>query len=135
MTTTRVPTSIAVASALFVTAGIAHFAKPDFFQSIVPDWFPNAPLANQVSGAAEITLGIGLLSARTRRPAALGLIALLAIVFPANVDMAVNRVEVKAVDGRMTRNAGSATGPANWIRLPFQAPLVWWMWREARRAA
>ncbi len=89
---------------------------------------------NRVSGAAEIALGLGLLSARTRRPAALGLIALLVIVFPANIDMAVNRVEVKPVDGRMTRSVGTATGPLNWIRLPLQLPVAWWLWREANAA-
>jgi uncharacterized membrane protein len=133
--TSRVRPSTAVASALFIAAGTAHFAKPDFFESIVPEWFPNPRLANRVSGAAELALGFGLLGSRTRRVSALGLVVLLTVVFPANVDMAVNRVEVKPVDGRMTRRSGSATGPANWIRLPFQAPLVWWMWREAHRAA
>ena len=122
------------AAALFTSAGVAHFARPDFFESIVPDWFPDARLANRVSGAAEIALGLGLLSARTRRPAALGLIALLVIVFPANVDMAINRVELKPVDGRMTRSVGSATGPQNWIRLPLQVPVAWWLWREAKTA-
>ena len=100
----------------------------------MPDWFPDARLANRLSGAAEIALGLGLLSARTRRPAALGLIALLVIVFPANIDMAVNRVEVKPVGGRMTRSVGTATGPQNWIRLPLQVPAAWWLWRVANAA-
>ena len=78
-----------------------HFAKPDFFEAIVPDWFPNAKVANQVSGAAEIALGLGMLSPRTRRASAWGLVALTTIVFPANVDMALNKVEVQPADGRM----------------------------------
>jgi uncharacterized membrane protein len=49
--------------------------------------------------------------------------------------MALERVEVKPVDGRLTRSLGTATGPQNWIRLPMQAPLLWWLWREARAAA
>jgi uncharacterized membrane protein len=123
-----------VAAAFFTSAGVMHFAKPDFFESIVPDWFPNPQRANQISGAAEIALGLGMLSPRTRRVSALGLVALVAIVFPANVDMATNRVELKPVDGKMTRSVGTATGPQNWIRLPLQAPLAWWLWREARAA-
>jgi uncharacterized membrane protein len=126
--------STLAAAALFTSAGVAHFARPDFFESIVPDWFPDARVANRVSGAAEIALGLGLLSPRTRRPAALGLIALLVIVFPANVDMALNKVEVKPVDGRMTRSVGTARGPQNWVRLPLQLPVAWWLWREARAA-
>ncbi len=120
-------------SVFFTTAGVAHFAKPDFFESIVPDWFPNRRLANYASGAAEIGLGLGLLTPRTRRISALGLAVLSGAVFPANVDMAINKVEVKPVDGRLTRTVGTATGPANWIRLPLQAPLAWWLWREAKR--
>jgi len=123
------------AAALFTSAGVIHFAKPDFFESIVPDWFPNPKLTNQISGAAEIALGLGMLSPATRRVSALGLIALTAIVFPANIDMAMNKVEVKPVDGTMTRSAGTAKGPQNWIRIPMQAPLIWWMWREAKAAS
>jgi uncharacterized membrane protein len=62
------------------------------------------------------------------------LIALTMAVFPANIDMAVNKVEVKPVDGRITRSVGTATGPQNWIRLPMQLPLIRWLWREARAA-
>lgn len=112
-----------------------HFARPDFFESIVPDWFPNPKLANHVSGAAEITLGLGLLPRQTRRFAALGMIGLVAAVFPANIDMAVNNVEVLPVDGKMTRSVGTATGAnrvVNWVRLPLQLPLAVAMWRLAR---
>ena len=127
--------SILAASALFVTAGVAHFAKPDFFESIVPDWFPSPRVANYASGAAEVALGLGLLSPRTRRLSAFALVGLVGAVFPANIDMAVNKVEVKPVDGRLTRRVGTAHGPANWVRLPLQIPLAWWLWREARRSS
>ena len=123
-----------VAGALFTGAGVMHFAKPDFFEAIVPEWFPNAKLANQVSGAAEIALGVGMLVPQMRRASAFGLLALTAIVFPANIDMAVNKVEVKPVDGVMARHPGAARGPQNWIRLPMQLPLAWWLWREAKAA-
>ena len=96
---------------------------------------PSPRLANYASGAAEITLGLGLLSPRTRRVSAFALIGLVGAVFPANIDMAVNKVEVKPVDGRLTRQVGTAHGPANWIRLPLQIPVAWWLWREARRAS
>jgi uncharacterized membrane protein len=115
-----------------------HFARPDFFESIVPDWFPGKRLANYISGAAEIVLGLGLLPARTRRVSALGLIVLLAAVFPANVDMALNDVEVKPVDGKMTRSAGTAEGAGrivNWVRLPLQLPIAVALWRIARQAS
>ena len=122
------------AAALFTSAGVMHFAKPDFFEAIVPDWFPSARRANQLSGAVEISLGLGMLAPPTRRASALGLLALTVVVFPANVDMAINKVEVKAVDGRMERRVGTVAGPQNWIRLPMQLPLIWWLWREAHAA-
>lgn len=123
-----------LAAAFFTTAGVMHFARPDVFESIVPDWIPDPKLANRLSGAAEIVLGLGMLPPTTRRASALGLLALIAAVFPANVDMAVNQVELKPADGRLTRSVGTARGPQNWIRLPLQAPLLWWLWREARAA-
>lgn len=114
-----------------------HFARPDFFESIVPDWFPDKRLANLGSGAAEIVLGLGLLPARTRRASALGLMVLVVAVFPANIDMAINDVEAKPVGGRMTRSVGTAEGAArvvNWIRLPMQVPLAVALWRIARQS-
>ena len=127
------PSSIA-AGIVFTGAGVAHFAKPDFFEAIVPDWFPDAALANRLSGAAELLLGLGILSATTRKISAFALGALTIAVFPANIDMAVNKVEPKLVDGRFTRSVGTAGGPANWVRLPMQLPLLWWLWREFRIA-
>ncbi len=42
-----------LAGAFFASAGVMHFAKPDFFEAIVPDWIPSAKAANQVSGVAD----------------------------------------------------------------------------------
>ncbi len=130
------PTTL-LAGVFFAGAGTLHFARPDVFEAIVPDWFPNAKLANYASGAAEAALGVGLLPSRTRRWSALGLIALLLIVFPANVDMALNDVEVLPIDGTMTRSVGTASGTSrlvNCARLPLQIPLAYAMWRIARRS-
>lgn len=128
------PSTIA-AGVLFTSAGLAHFAKPDFFEAIVPSWFPDAALANRASGVAELAFGLGMFHPRTRKLSALGLFALTIAVFPANVDMAVNHVEPQRVEGRFSRSVGTATGPANWIRLPLQLPLVWWLWKEYRAAS
>lgn len=126
-----------LASLFFTGAGVMHFAKPDFFESIVPDWFPDAKLANQASGAAEIVFGLGLMATQTRKMSAYGLAALTVIVFPANIDMALNDVEVKPSDGKMIRSVGTAVGPArvvNWLRLPLQLPLMFALVRLARNA-
>ena len=128
--------AVVATSLLFASAGTMHFVRPDFFESIVPDWFPDARLANRASGVAEIALGLALLPERTRRPAAAGLFALTVAVYPANIDMAINDVEVQPIGGTMTRSVGTAKGSArivNWARLPLQLPLLWWTWRLARR--
>ena len=132
------PPSTLLAAALFTGAGVMHFAKPDFFEAIVPDWFPDRQLANRASGAAEIALGLGLLAPPTRKASALGLAALTVAVFPANIDMALNAVEVKPdpETKKMRRSVGTARGPAriaNWVRLPMQVPMVWGLLRIARR--
>ena len=76
----------------------------------MPRWFPSPKFANQASGAAEIVLGLGMIPRRTRPLAARGLLVLTAVVYPANIDMAINDVVVKPGDnGRMERVEGSSS--------------------------
>ena len=76
-------------SAFFVGAGINHFLIPRAYESIVPPSMrDDAARLVAISGVAEIAGGVGVLLPRTRRLAGLGLIALLAAVFPANLHMA-----------------------------------------------
>ncbi len=119
----------------FAGAGVMHFVRPDFFEAIVPRWFPSPRIANQASGAAEIVLGLGMLPRRTRPLAARGLLALTAVVYPANIDMAINDVVVKpGEDGRMERVEGvEAARVVNLLRLPLQFVMAWAIRRHARR--
>lgn len=112
--------------ALFAASGALHFAIPAFFVAMVPRWLP-APLALvYISGACELAGAAGLVARPTRRAAGWGLIALLVMVFPANVEML---------------RAAHATGaPAwyqtlLWLRLPLQPLLAWWTWTVAARGA
>lgn len=127
--------SARVVGALFAGAGVAHFARPDFFEAIVPRWVPNPALANQVSGAAEIACGVAMIPRRTRPWAALGLLAILAAVFPANVDMYVNDVDLApGPDGRMARvEQAEGVRTRNLVRLPFQAVFALLVWRHVPR--
>lgn len=112
-----------------------HFVRPDFFEAIVPRWFPSPKLANEVSGAAEIVLGTGMFHPATRPAAAKGLLLLTAAVYPANIDMAINDVVVKpGEDGRMERVEGvRAARTLNLLRLPMQFVMVWAIRRHTRR--
>ncbi|MDQ6655714.1 MAG: hypothetical protein M3Y80_07880, partial [Verrucomicrobiota bacterium] len=72
-----------------------------------------------ISGIAEIAGGVGILWLPTRRIAAVGLIALLIAVFPANIYAAVAGMEI-----------GGRTVPLwlLWARLPLQAVLIAWVY-------
>jgi uncharacterized membrane protein len=121
--------------AFFAGAGAMHFVRPDFFEAIVPKWFPSPKVANEASGAAEIVLGLGMIPKRTRPLAARGLLMLTAAVYPANLDMAMNDVAVKpGDDGRMRRIEGvEAARTVNLARLPIQVLIAWAIRRHTRR--
>ena len=102
-------------AALFVSAGISHFLRPQFYEAMVPPYLPSPHLLVIISGIAEIVLGVLLLVPRTSRLAAFGLIALLIAVSPANIHMALHP------------NLFAAFSPtALWIRLPLQLVLMAW---------
>ncbi len=69
-----------------------------------------------ISGVAEIAGGIGLLVPIVRKPAAWGLVALLIAVFPANVYMAMDHIQV---------TTHPIPQPLLWARLPMQAVMIW----------
>ncbi|MDB4948935.1 MAG: hypothetical protein JWM27_1584 [Gemmatimonadetes bacterium] len=116
--------SRAVLCVLFVAAGVLHFAMPEPYVRIVPPWLPAPRALVYVSGFFEMAGGIGVLPARTRRLAAVGLVALLVAVWPANVQMLLN--------------AHAAGASPSWqaalaARLPVQLALMAWVWWAAGR--
>lgn len=101
----------------FVAAGINHFLNPGLYLSMMPPWLPQPELLNQISGAAEIAGGMGVLIPALRRWAAWGLIALLVAIFPANLHIAMN--------------GWSGVDIAPWIlwaRLPVQLVFIAWVY-------
>lgn len=105
---------------LYLSAGIAHFAIPEFFVSIVPPALPAPELINVISGLAELMLALGLLLPRTRRWAAWGVVALLIAVFPANIYMALEPAKFEMPPAAL------------WGRLPLQFVLIAWAWWYTR---
>lgn len=91
---------------------------PAVYRHIVPPSFPSPALLVVISGVAEIAGGIGVLIARTRKAAGIGLILLLLAVFPANIYMAQHP--------ELYREVASAT--VLYVRLPLQAVLIAWVW-------
>src|SRR5271163_4631683 len=109
---------LAIAALFYAFAGALHFLRPAMYMKIMPPYVPWHLAMVYISGAAEILGGLGLLVPPVRRIAALGLVALLIAVFPANVYMASNPLE-----------AGASGLPAAvmWGRLALQPIFIWWV--------
>jgi uncharacterized membrane protein len=113
-------------SGFFVLAGAMHFVIPDRYDSIMPAWIPYSLAMVYLSGVAEILGGLGLLIPRLRMAAAVGLVALLVAVFPANIQMLVNAIH---------DHSSSVYIALLWLRLPLQPLLIVWIYRSAIRAS
>ena len=111
----RAPLALA---ATFASSGLVHLVRPQAFASIMPRAFPARHHTNliYVSGLAELVCAAGLV--RRTRWAAPASVAVLAAVFPANVQM--------ALDAGSGRNSGPADSRVvAWGRLPLQLLMVW----------
>jgi uncharacterized membrane protein len=109
--------------AFFIGAGINHFRSPGFYEKIMPPSLKGeAKRLVQFSGVAEFAGGVGVLLPPTRRLSGLGLIALLAAVFPANLYMA-----------REPEHFRKIPRWALYARLPLQPLMMLWAWRATRR--
>jgi uncharacterized membrane protein len=107
----------AIAAGLFfIGAGALHFAMPATYDAMVPLPWPR--LWTYLSGVAEVAGGVGLITRRFRRPAALGLAALLLAILPANLNVALRDVPIEALPYPRWYF---------WLRIPFQAVYVAWV--------
>jgi uncharacterized membrane protein len=103
---------------VFTTSGIIHLVRPQAFAAIMPRAIPEQHHTNLIylSGLAELACAVGLVR-RTRWGAGAS-VAVLAAVFPANLQM--------ALDAGSGRNPGPSDSPAvAWGRLPLQIPMIW----------
>jgi uncharacterized membrane protein len=117
------PGSRRLLTAFFIASGVNHFVSPRFYRAIVPPRLQHeAKRVVEISGVAEIAGGLGVLLPATRRPAGVGLIALLAAVFPANLYMA-----------RAPERFRRIPPWALYARLPLQPLMMWWAWRATQR--
>ena len=111
--------SLVAMATIYCVAGIMHFVKPKVFISITPKWVPHPEKINIIVGTIEVILGIALLFSQTRTYAAIGIIALLIAVFPANV-----------YHFQKALKKGKFIIPTL-IRLPIQILLIFWAYHVA----
>ena len=115
-------TTLRILLALFFAgAGVNHFIRTGFYLRMMPSYVPFHLAMVQISGVAEIGLGILLLIPATIVAAAWGLIALLIAVFPANVQMALHPETFPEFSPRSL-----------WLRLPLQVVLIAWAFWNTR---
>jgi uncharacterized membrane protein len=103
----------------WIFAGVMHFLIPRQYQAIVPpriaQWKREVVV---VSGVAEIAGGLAVLPDGTRRGARWWLLATLAAVYPANIEMALKPERYPQIPPS-----------ALWARLPLQFVFGWLTWR------
>jgi uncharacterized membrane protein len=85
--TFELPWHLYLMGIIYIAAGINHFRDSGSYLTIIPPYFSNPRLLNNLAGIAEITLGIGLCIPSFSAVAAWGIIILLIAVFPANLFM------------------------------------------------
>ncbi len=101
----------------YLVAGIAHIRSPGGFLAITPHWVPYPAQVILLTGIAEIAGAIGLMIPRLRWAAGIGLALYALCVWPANINHAINHIQVGA-----TQLGWWYHGP----RLVLQPVIIWW---------
>ncbi len=100
-------------ASFFISVGALHFLRTKSFERIIPKFLEYKKELVYISGVFEILGGIGLLLPFSRKWAGKGLVALLLAVFPANINMAVNKIDFGFIPRKVL-----------WWRLPIQFVLI-----------
>ena len=106
---------------IFLGGGVMHWARPALYLPMMPSYIPAPALMVQLSGLAELALGLLLLWPRTTRWAGWGLVLLLIAVFPANLHIALNPTQFPDLPVW-----------GLWARLPVQGLLIAWAYFYTR---
>jgi uncharacterized membrane protein len=113
-------------SVAYIVIGIIHLISPEKLIYMVPGFLPYPQALVYITGVMEILLAILLLIPRYQRWAGWGIIGLLVVVFPANINVAVNNLPAP---GGLPAAAWYA-----WSRLAFQPIYIAWVWWAAMNA-
>jgi uncharacterized membrane protein len=104
---------------MFLFTGITHFSPMrHHYVVMIPEPLPKQLIIVYLTGLLEILGGIGLAYSRTARSAGVCLMLLLVLLFPANINAAVDEIPF-----------GGAPPTSLWLRLPIQVfflAAIWW---------
>jgi uncharacterized membrane protein len=104
---------------MFLFTGITHFSPMrHHYVVMIPEPLPKQLIIVYLTGLLEILGGIGLAYSRTARSAGACLMLLLVLLFPANINAAVDEIPF-----------GGAPPTSLWLRLPIQVfflAAIWW---------
>jgi uncharacterized membrane protein len=103
---------------VMMAAGVNHFVMPRTYEAIMPAYLPAHRELVYASGIAEFAAAAATLHPATRRVGGWGLLATLAGVFPANLEMALHPERFRRIPPA-----------ALWARLPLQAGMAYLVWR------
>lgn len=110
-------------AAAYFLAGINHFRAPEFYLPLIPDYLGHKILLNNLSGVAEVVLGLGLIHVKSRRYAAWGIMAMLVAFLPAHIWFIQK-------GGCLDPNGLCVPVWVAWVRLLVVHPLLlWWAYR------
>ena len=104
----------------YVLIGISHFTHPSIFVPIVPNFIGFPTFWVYLSGVFEIALGLGLFFQKTRYLSSSLIIAMLLVLYTANINMWVNDIEFNGV--KMTLKG-------HLFRASFQTLLIYIAYR------
>ena len=82
--------TIYIMSLFYTLMGLKHIFDPKYFAPMMPSILPYKFFLIYVSGSLELTLGFFLILDEYRFYAAVGLMILLVLIFPANIYIAFN---------------------------------------------
>ena len=116
--------SLIILVAGYLLAGINHFYNPQSYYKIIPHYLPFPVILNALSGVFEILFAVLLISPKTRKYGAYGIILLLVVFLPVHITMLNN---APLMVGSLL-----ITPTIAWVRLALQPVLMLWAWWHRR---
>lgn len=108
----------------FIFTGLRHLLFPDFYYILMPSFFPVPVFLIYFTGVYQIVCALGLLTLKTRKLAAQGLMLFLLLTLPLLVFMWTYKHPAPSMD------------VLSWFKLlsvPMQFALIFWVYLFAQR--